>query len=90
MAVAFPLPPEHRFGRARGNPYIHTGLESLSESMWLRLWQGRVRTRYPEHSLTPSGVVDGPTLRIAISLQNAAGLPETGMIDEDTWNLAWT
>lgn len=89
MAVKFPLPPDHRFGRVRGNPNIHTGVDSVSESMWLRLWQGRVRYRFPDTHLVPSGVVDGPTIRIAVALQNEAGLPETGLIDEDTWNLAW-
>lgn len=89
MPVRWPLPPEHRYGRARGTPYIHTGLEDLSESMWLRLWQAKVRYRYPDVRLLPSGVMDGATQRIAISLQNEAGLPETGMIDEDTWYLAW-
>jgi len=89
MAVRWPLPPEHRFGRARGNSYVHIGLESLSDAMWLRLWQGRVRYHPEADRVEASGIMDGPTQRIAISLQHEAGLPETGMIDEETWYLAW-
>lgn len=89
MAVRFPLPPEHRYGRVRGAPKVHDGSEALSEALWLKLWQAKVRYRFPEHRLEPSGLMDGPTQRIAISLQHEANLPETGMIDEETWNLAW-
>lgn len=90
MAVRFPLPPEHRFGRVRVSPMIHDGSGTVQETMALRLWQARVKFRFPDEHLRPTGLVDAATIRIAISLQTAAGIPATGMIDEETWDLAWS
>lgn len=86
--IPFPLPPEHRFGRMV-HELVHDGRGSHQESMWLRAWQARVRQMYPSEVLTPSGRVDGATVRVAVLMQTEAGLPATGLIDEETWNLAW-
>lgn len=88
MSVKFPLPEDHRFGMGL-HPLVHDGTANIQESMWLRLWQARVTQMFPDERLIPSGKVDKATQRIAIALQNAAGLPEDGFVNEETWYLAW-
>jgi len=87
MAVPFPLQEHHRFGMGV-HELVHDG-SNFQESMWLRLWQARVKHLYPDERLIPSGMVDKATQRIAIALQHEAGLPEDGYINEETWYLAW-
>jgi hypothetical protein len=86
--IPFPLPPEHRFGRTR-HELVHDGSASHQEAMWLRAWQARVRQLFPSERLQPSGFIDGTTVRIAVAMQERAGIPATGLIDEETWYLAW-
>lgn len=79
----------HRFGPSGYDLRNHDGRNSLPDSRALATWQHAYRQRIKRVDLR-IGVFDGATQAAALEVQRLAGLPATGIIDQDTWHAAWT
>lgn len=86
--IKFPLPEEHRYGIRPTHALIHDGRTNHQDSMWLRVWQGRMRNKYPETGIEPTGVFDAATVRAVVKIQEGNDLPPTGFLDRETWEVS--
>lgn len=85
----FQLAVGHRYGPGGYDLRNHDGRGSLQDSRAISMWQATFRQRITRLDLD-SGVFDAQTQQAALHVQRLAGLPATGVIDEDTWRAVWT
>lgn len=86
---SWPLPVGHRFGQQGFDLRNHDGRTSIHESAALRQWQRGYRHRIKRVDF-PAGYYDSITQKAVVHVQELAGLPRTGLIDQDTWAAVWT
>lgn len=85
----WPLPVGHRYGPQGFDLRNHNGHASIVDSAALQAWQNAYRHRIKRCDLPP-GYYDAVTQKAAIHVQELAGLPRTGLIDQDTWAAVFT
>jgi hypothetical protein len=85
----FPLQSGHLFGPATGDLRHHNGAQSLTDTRDLARWQRAYQQRI-NSTMQVTGRFDGPTQKAAVQVQEWAGLPVTGTIDQATWEAVWT
>lgn len=84
----WPLPAGHRYGPEGWDLRNHSGRTSLYESQALQAWQSAYRHRIKRVDF-PRGYYDSVTQMAVCHTQELAGLPRTGLLDEDTWRAVW-
>lgn len=81
----------HLYGPTSGDLRYHSGADSLTDlrnlARWQRAYVERVQ-RGPRMQVT--GRFDAPTQAAVVHVQQLAGLPVTGTIDQATWEAVWT
>lgn len=82
----FPLPTGYVFGPRTGPKSQVSGYYSHRAD--LARWERRMKDR--GWTISVNGLYDDQTRRVALQFQKQCGIRQTGLINDQTWNKAWT